>query len=75
MTEVQDTEKQESDVVALLRLFEYARLEAERLGLSETARLIDLPVASCLQESRDARGALLLEEKQQPDQRQRRRRH
>jgi len=69
MTEVQDTEKQarEDDVVALLRLFQYARLEAGRLGLAETARLIDLPATSCLQEARDAFGLRLFDEEQQAE--------
>jgi hypothetical protein len=64
MTEVQDTEKQakEDDIVALLRLFQYARLEAQRLGLPETTRLIDLPATSCLQEAHEAFGLRLFEE-------------
>lgn len=75
MTEAQDATKQENDVLALLRLFQYARLEAERLDLAETARLIDLPVASCLQEARDALGARLFEDEQQAGEVKRRPRH
>ena len=39
------------DVVALLQLLRYAREEAASLGLVETARLVDLPAASCIEEA------------------------
>ena len=39
------------DVVALLRLLQYVRDEARRLGLGETAEMVDLQTASCLEEA------------------------
>lgn len=43
-------EKRE-DIAALLRLLQYAKEEARRLGLTEAADLVEIPAASCLREA------------------------
>jgi hypothetical protein len=54
-----------SDIVALMRLFEYLQQEVARLGLHDTARSVDVLAASCAREA-GARLGLTLEESQQP---------
>ena len=50
------------DVVALLRLLQYVRDEARRLGLGATAELIDLQTASCMEEAGSALGVNVTDE-------------
>lgn len=59
--------KHQQDIVALLRLFEYAKGEVQRLGLDETARLFDLPMISIVHELEGRFGARLLEDQRDAD--------
>jgi hypothetical protein len=38
--------EKERDVVALVRMLDYARREAQRLGFGDCARMMDLPIAA-----------------------------
>jgi hypothetical protein len=38
--------EKENDVAALVRMLDYARREAQRLGFGDCARLIDVPIAA-----------------------------
>lgn len=44
------------DVEALVRLFRYAEAEANRLGLSDSAQLVQIPAVACMREARDKFG-------------------
>ncbi len=44
------------DIAALLRLFQYAKEEARRLGLTDAADLVEIPAASCLREAKSKFG-------------------
>lgn len=57
-----DRTNKKSDIVALMRLFEYLQQEVSRLGLHDTARSVDVLAASCAREAGSRLGLTLQEE-------------
>ena len=57
------SKKQEkrNDIMALLRLFQYAEEEARRLGLTDAAELVEVPAISCLREAESKFGMDIFE--------------